>query len=160
MAVAKLVETVNTDIAAKDRSAIAQGLGRYLAATYELLLSTQLVHWNLKGSTFYSIHKLTDEHYNALFATVDELAERMRALGSFVPAEGANKEFSVAAQISGKDIPAMIEELAKMHEEGARTARELASTADDADDIVTNDMLVDCIKFHEKAIWMLRASNG
>ena len=34
---------------------------------------------------------------------------------------------------------------------------EVAGFADDADDPVTNDMMMDCLKFHEKAIWMLRA---
>ncbi len=160
MTVTKMIEPVNTDLAAKDRAAIAAGLGKYLVSTYELLLTTQLVHWNLKGDLFYPIHKLTDEHYSALFETVDLLAERMRALGSFVPANGPTREFTVSARVTGKDIAAMVEELAKMNEDGARAARELAGKADDADDIVTSDMLVDCIKFHEKAIWMLRATNG
>lgn len=160
MTVTKLSEVRNTDLAAKDRAAIADGLGKYLVSSYELLLSSQLVHWNLKGETFYSIHKLTEEHYEALFDSVDKLAERMRALGSQVPTSGPAKEFSVSASISGKNIPAMVEELAKMHEEAARTARDLADKADEAGDVVTNDMLVGTIEFHEKAIWMLRAING
>jgi starvation-inducible DNA-binding protein len=44
-----------------------------------------------------------------------------------------------------------------MHEDAAKGAREVAGFADDADDPVTSDMMMDSLKFHEKAIWMLRA---
>ncbi len=51
----------------------------------------------------------------------------------------------------------MVEQLITMHEDSAKTAREVAGFADEADDPVTNDMMMDCLRFHEKAIWMLRA---
>jgi starvation-inducible DNA-binding protein len=157
MTVSKILETRNTDIDAKDRRKIAGLLGSVLTSTYELLLTTQLVHWNVKGEIFYSVHKLTDEHYNELFKSLDIIAERMRALGSEVPVDGVNKEFAVHAKVTGGDIPHMVEQLAILHEKAAAHAREVAGESDKAEDIVTTDMLVDCMKFHEKAVWMLRA---
>jgi starvation-inducible DNA-binding protein len=38
-----------------------------LADSYQLMIKTQGVHWNVAGPAFYSIHKLTEEHYNNLF---------------------------------------------------------------------------------------------
>lgn len=157
MAVAKPVEVRNVDLPAKDRSAIAVKVGTVLQQTYELLLATQLVHWNVRGPLFLPVHQLTDQHYEILFDTLDVLAERMRALGAEVPMEGATKSFTVTAKLDGSSMEKMVEQLIAMHEGGAKTAREVASFANDADDPVTNDMIMDCLKFHEKAIWMLRA---
>ena len=157
MTVSKILEARNTDIDAKDRRRIAELLGSVLTSTYELLLTTQLVHWNVKGEIFFSVHKLTDEQYNELFKSLDIIAERMRALGSEVPVNGVNKEFSVQAKVTGNDIRHMVEQLAVLNEKAAAHAREVASESEKADDIVTTDMLVDCMKFHEKAVWMLRA---
>ena len=157
MVVTKLVETRNVDLPAKDRGAIAQKVGEVLSKSYELLLASQLVHWNVKGELFLPIHQLTEQHYEALFETLDILAERMRALGTEVPTDGATKSFSVSAKLDGSSMVKMVEQLIAMHEEAAKGAREVAGFADDADDPVTNDMMMDCLKFHEKAIWMLRA---
>ncbi len=157
MSVSKILEARNTDIDAKDRRKIAGLLGEILTSTYELLITTQLVHWNVKGESFFSIHKLTDEHYNELFDSLDIIAERMRALGSEVPVDGASRNFEVQVKLVGGDVHHMVEQLAKLNEKAAAHARDVATESEKADDIVTTDMLVDLMKFHEKAVWMLRA---
>lgn len=157
MAVTKMIEPRDVDLPAQDRGAIAAKVGGVLAKTYELLLASQLVHWNVKGELFLPVHQLTEQHYNALFETLDILAERMRALGTEVPSDGATKSFSVSAKLDGSSMVTMVEQLIAMHEDAAKGAREVAGFADDADDPVTNDMMMDSLKFHEKAIWMLRA---
>jgi starvation-inducible DNA-binding protein len=157
MTVSKILEARNTDIDAKDRRRIAGLLGGVLASTYELLLTTQLVHWNVKGEIFFSVHKLTDEQYNELFESLDIIAERMRALGAEVPVDGVGKEFALHAKLTGGDTRHMVEQLVRLHEKAAAHAREVAGESEKADDIVTTDMLVNCMKFHEKAVWMLRA---
>ena len=157
MAVTKLVEPRNVDLSPQDRRAIAQKVGTILESSYQLLLASQLVHWNVKGELFLPIHQLTEQHYQALFETLDILAERMRALGTEVPTDGATKSFSVEAKLDGSSMVKMVEQLIAMHEAAAKDAREVAGFADEHDDPVTNDMMMDCLKFHEKAIWMLRA---
>ena len=157
MAVTKLVEPRNVDLSPQDRRAIAQKVGTVLESSYQLLLASQLVHWNVKGELFLPIHQLTEQHYQALFETLDMLAERMRALGTEVPTDGATKSFSVAAKLDGSSMVKMVDQLIAMHEDAAKSAREVAGFADEHDDPVTNDMMMDCLKFHEKAIWMLRA---
>ena len=160
MTVSKILEARNTDIDAKDRRRIAGLLGGVLKSTYELLLTTQLVHWNVKGEIFFSVHKLTDEQYNELFESLDTIAERMRALGAEVPVDGAVNEFALHAKLTGSDTRHMVEQLVRLREEAAAHAREVAGESEKADDIVTTDMLVNCMKFHEKAVWMLRAIIG
>ncbi len=157
MPVAAAIEPRDVDLPAKDRRQIAKRVGTVLQGTYQLLLASQLVHWNVRGELFLPIHQLTEQHYQALFETLDILAERMRALGSEVPSDGATKSFMVTAKLDGSSMKTMVEQLITMHEEAAKTAREVAGFADEADDPVTNDMMMDCLRFHEKAIWMLRA---
>ena len=110
-----------------------------------------------QGRNLFSVHKLTDEHYNELFKSLDIIAERMRALGSEVPVDGVNKEFAVHAKVTGGDIPHMVEQLAKLNEKPPPMPAKWPGESEKAEDIVTTDMLVDCMKFHEKAVWMLRA---
>lgn len=157
MAVTKMIEPRDVDLPAKDRGAIAEKVGTVLHKTYELLLATQLVHWNVKGELFMPVHQLTEQHYKELFETLDILAERMRALGTEVPSDGATKSFSVSTKLDGSSMVKMVEQLIAMHEDAAKGEREVAGFADDHDDPVTNDMMMDSLKFHEKAIWMLRA---
>jgi starvation-inducible DNA-binding protein len=157
MAVTKMIEPRDVDLPAKDRGAIAEKVGTVLQKTYELLLATQLVHWNVKGELFLPVHQLTEQHYKELFETLDILAERMRALGTEVPSDGATKSFSVSTKLDGSSMVKMVEQLIAMHEDASKGEREVAGFADDHDDPVTNDMMMDSLKFHEKAIWMLRA---
>ncbi|HEX7110654.1 MAG TPA: ferritin-like domain-containing protein [Aestuariivirga sp.] len=111
----------------------------------------------VKGEIFFSVHKLTDEQYNELFESLVVIAERMRALGSEVPVYGVNKEFAILAKLSGGNIPHIVDQLIKLHDKAASHARQIAGKSEKADDIVTTDMLVDCMKFHENAVWMLQA---
>ena len=75
------VEKLETGI--DDRESLAKALSACLADTYILMVKTQAYHWNVVGPLFYSIHKLTEEHYENLFAAADEVAERIRrAIGT------------------------------------------------------------------------------
>jgi len=154
------VSEVNTGIEVKDRKELAGSLSRALAETYVLYLKTQGFHWNVVGPLFYGMHKLTETQYEDLANAVDELAERIRALGHPAPATFA--EFLKLSQI--KEMPGVqstedsIRALIADHETISRTFREAVQVADDDDDIVTADMLTDRIKSHETAAWMLRST--
>ena len=70
---------------------VVESLARFLADTYALYLKTQNYHWNVEGPQFAQLHSLFEEQYNDLATTVDEIAERIRALGA--PAPGSFAEF-------------------------------------------------------------------
>jgi starvation-inducible DNA-binding protein len=160
MGTAVKMETRNVDLAVGDRQSVANDLDGILKSTYELLLATQLVHWNAKGPTFYSLHKLTEEQYDGLFETLDVLAERIRALGAMVPVKGATSDFTVSMRMKSEDLAKMVDQLVSLHEKSAVEARRVVENAEEVEDVGTADMLVDCIKFHEKSSWMLRALNS
>lgn len=138
---------------------MAEKLSAILADTYQLTVKSHVYHWNVVGPLFKPLHELTEEHYNALFAATDILAERIRALGSLAPV--SMDELSRFAP-EGKKIPDlsaadMVEDLIDTHEAAVRKMREAAGIAGDNGDVVTEDMLTARMAFHEQALWMLRS---
>ena len=88
---------INIGIARTDRQAIAQGLSRLLADSYTLYLKTHNYHWNVTGPMFQSLHVQFEEHYTELALAVDEIAERIRALGELAP--GSYTAFQKLAEV-------------------------------------------------------------
>ena len=147
-------------ISAEDRAAIAGGLGRLLADTYTLYLTTHNFHWNVTGPMFNSLHAMFMAQYTELWNAVDPIAERIRGLGH--PAPGSYAQY--AALSSLKDAPAtppkaleMVRILVDGHEAVARTARAAFPLADKAADEPTADLLTQRLAVHEQQAWMLRS---
>jgi starvation-inducible DNA-binding protein len=141
------------------RREIAEALGRLLADSYTLYLKTHSFHWNVVGPHFYDLHKLFEEQYTALAAAVDDIAERIRALG--VKAPGSYAEFgrlsSVKDEAGAPAAEEMIRQLLADNTTAARTARQVAEIADERGDIATNDLATERVTVHEKAAWMLES---
>ncbi|HEY9042916.1 MAG TPA: Dps family protein [Rheinheimera sp.] len=150
---------INIGISEEQRKAIAQGLAVLLADTYTLYLKTHNYHWNVTGPMFQTLHTLFETQYTELAVAVDDIAERIRALGEFAP--GSYKEYAKLTSIKEADsIPSaeeMIKDLVKGQEAIAKTARSIVPTADEASDEVTLDLLTQRMTVHEKTAWMLRS---
>ena len=71
----------NIGISDKHREAVIQILNTVLSDEFVLYTKTRNFHWNVTGPQFNDLHKFFDEQYQALNETVDEVAERTRALG-------------------------------------------------------------------------------
>ncbi len=141
------------------RKDVADGLARVLADSYTLYLKSHNFHWNVTGPMFQTLHLMFEQHYNELALAVDEIAERIRALG--FPAPGTYREFAALSTIKEDDgVPAamdMVRLLVDGHETVARTAREVFKTAEAANDQPTCDLLTQRLQVHEKTAWMLRS---
>src|SRR6266404_1348661 len=109
---------VNIGMNATDCKEIADSLSQLLADTYTLYLKTQNFHWNVKGPHFYSLHKMFEEQYQELAAAVDEIAERIRALGSYTPASFSQFASLSSLKEATSEINAdtIIQKLLKDHE--------------------------------------------
>lgn len=150
---------VNIGITEKARQEIANHLARLLADSYTLYLKTHNYHWNVTGPMFNTLHLMTEEQYTELATAVDEIAERIRALG--MPAPGSYAEFAKLATVEeasgGEDAKEMIRQLVLGQETVVRTAREAIPAADRASDEPTLDLLTQRMQVHEKTAWMLRS---
>ena len=76
---------INIGISSEDRQNIAEGLARLLADSYTLYLKTHNFHWNVTGPMFNTLHLMFETQYTELATAVDEIAERIRALGVAAP---------------------------------------------------------------------------
>lgn len=150
---------VNIGIDKDIRAAIADTLKYVLADTYTLYLKTHNFHWNVTGPYFASLHVLFESHYQELATAVDDLAERIRALG--YPAPGSYKQFgeltSIEEETSVPKAEEMIKQLVEGHEAVIKTAHKAYKIAEDGKDEVTMSLLADRLTVHEKTAWMLRS---
>ncbi|MEM8755457.1 MAG: DNA starvation/stationary phase protection protein [Pseudomonadota bacterium] len=147
------------DIGVKHLDEIAAGLAEVLGDTYLLIVKTHAAHWNVSGPLFYSVHNLTEEQYENMFAAADELAERMRALGRLAPTTISTlSDHSEVSELSERpSAEEMIGQLAASHESLSRRLRRLIKVAEAGEDPVTEDLATVRAAFHDKAAWMLRA---
>lgn len=150
---------INIGINQADRKEIADGLSRLLADSYTLYLKTHNFHWNVTGPMFNTLHTMFEGQYTELATAVDEIAERIRALGE--PAPGSYAQFAELTVISEETGTPKAEEMIRQLVEGqeaiARTARSVFPAAEKAGDEPTADLLTQRIQLHEKNAWMLRS---
>jgi starvation-inducible DNA-binding protein len=100
-----------------------------------------------------------EQQYTELALAVDEIAERIRALGE--PAPGSYAQFAILSSIEEADgVPSarqMIKQLADDQDTVVRIARETVEITSAAGDEVSTDLLIQRMQVHEKTAWMLRA---
>ncbi|MDH5822221.1 DNA starvation/stationary phase protection protein [Luteimonas sp. RD2P54] len=153
---------IDIGIGDKDRKRIAQHLSAFLADAYTLYLKTHNFHWNVTGPMFNALHAMFETQYTEQWNALDDIAERIRALGYNAP--GSYAEFIELSSI--KEEPGlekapewreMVRQLVIGNEAVCRTARKALDVADDADDEPTEDLLIQRLQTHEKNAWMLRS---
>ncbi len=145
---------------AGDREKISDYLAQLLADSYTLYLKTHNYHWNVTGPHFGELHAMFEEQYLDLANAVDEIAERIRALGHQAP--GSYSQFgartSVPEAAEGKTSAMdMVAALAHDHETVAKAAAAAIAVADEAGDEPTAGLATDRQQIHEKTAWMLRS---
>jgi starvation-inducible DNA-binding protein len=144
---------------AKPDKAVVDALERLLADSYTLYLKTHSYHWNVTGPMFTTLHGLFEIHYSELALAVDEIAERIRALGA--PAPGSYTQFMKRAGVKeDQTVPAatqMLRNLVADQEAVTASARAVVEAAQAGGDEASVDLGVRRIQIHEKNAWMLRS---
>jgi starvation-inducible DNA-binding protein len=148
----------DTGLDAKAYGAVAEALGPVLADSYQMFIKTQGVHWNVHGPSFYGLHKLTEDQYTDLYAAIDEIAERIRALGA--PAPASYTSYGKMGEIRDEENDGSMESQVAMlvRDNGilCRTLRGALDVAEKHGDVVTEDLLTERLQRHEQNGWMLR----
>ncbi|MEE9608188.1 MAG: Dps family protein [Myxococcota bacterium] len=138
---------------------VAEAANRLLASSYTLYLKTHNFHWNVTGPMFTTLHTLFETQYQELALAVDEIAERIRALGHVAP--GSYAEFakltSVKEAVGVPPATEMIRQLTADQQTVAQAARTVIEAAEGAGDQASADLAVRRIEIHEKNAWMLRS---
>ena len=143
----------------KHTDKVVKALRKVLADSYALMAQTHLCHWNVRGPGFFALHTAFEMQYTELFTAVDEIAERIRALGKLAPGG-----LSSLAKLSGireieedTEAEAMVKHLADINGKLVASLVEARDAAEDAGDAQTEDMMIARIQVHEKTVWMLES---
>jgi starvation-inducible DNA-binding protein len=154
--------TIDTGLSQTDRGRVAEELTKVLADSFALYLKTHGYHWNVRGPEFFSFHNLLEQQYRDIWAALDEIAERIRALGVLAPQSfsGFGNLTSIKDGDSEKEAIPMLKELMQDHETLIATARAAFEAAQTAGDEASADLMTQRLAAHEKFAWMLRSTLG
>ncbi|MBL0309675.1 MAG: DNA starvation/stationary phase protection protein [Bacteroidetes bacterium] len=155
------MKNANIGISEKNRQIITEQLSKILADEFVLYSKTLNAHWNIEGPDFHAVHLYLETLYNQQQEIVDTVAERIRALGHYVPAE-LNKYLALthlSEKASNKnDSQTLFAELLMDHESIIVFIREnIKPIADKLKAEGISDYITGLMERHEKTAWMLRA---
>lgn len=147
------------DIGANVRQHMVGFLNTALATAIDLTAQTKQAHWNVRGPNFAALHGLFDAQNALALTMVDDIAERITALGGF--AEGRVTHVASNSKLPAyptttaevEHVQAMIGAFATF---GAFT-RQGIDMADEKGDKVTADLLTGITRELDKQLWMLEA---
>ena len=153
------MKTTTAGSKVKADSAVVKALNLLLADSYSLMANTHYAHWNVEGPGFFSLHKAFQEQYEHLFESIDEIAERVRALDAY--ALGGLRNFSNESGIEELNTPVSAKDyvasLAVAHEKTLSDAVAVRDAAGAVNDLETQDLAIKTIQWHQKTIWMLKS---
>lgn len=138
---------------------IINSLRLVVADTYALIGQTHICHWNVRGSSFFSLHTAFEEQYTELFAAVDEIAERIRAIGALAPGGLTNLAKMAGIEEIAEDASAknMVKHLLSANEKLLVDLNITRDHAAEAGDSATEDLMIARAQVHEKTVWMLKS---
>ena len=148
------------DLPEETRAKMIELLNLRLADAIDLATQTKQAHWNVRGPSFYGLHKLFDKINEAVGEYVDSLAERAAQLGGEV--QGTLRQVAGRTTLpeypagvrSGRDhVKAMTAALSTF----GRSAREAIDTADEAEDKDTADVFTENSRGIDPWLWLVEA---
>jgi starvation-inducible DNA-binding protein len=153
------VENVNIGLSEQVRREIADNLFKLLSDTFVLYVKALNYHWNVVGTNFTVLHEFFQKIYEELNNEIDDIAERIRALGFKVPATLKNflSESKIEETNEFLSDKEMIRSLLDGYEKIINDLRGYMALASQNKDESTASLLSDLIKRKEKVAWMLRA---
>lgn len=155
------MKTANIGITEKNKQATADQLSKILADEFVLYSKTLNAHWNVEGPDFHAVHLYLETLYNEQQDIVDTVAEKIRALGHYVPAQLS--KYLELTHLSEKsldknDSQSLFADLLEDHESIIIFLREnINPIADKLKAEGISDYITGLMEYHEKTAWMLRS---
>lgn len=130
------------------------------ASEFSFYLKAHNFHWNVTGSDFLEYHDLFGKIYEEVYGSIDDYAEKIRALGTFVPA--SYSRFNMLSQINDEtDIltkDQMVAELLQDNEKMINILKLVYDVAEQNREHGFSNFLAERMDAHRKHGWMLRSS--
>src|SRR6266702_7122470 len=147
-----------SDIPPQAVDRISASLNTLLADAFALYLKTKNFHWHVSGRHFHDYHLMLDEQSDAIFATTDQLAERVRKLGGItLRSIGQVSKLQTIKDNNEDYVPPrqMLRELMEDNKHVASAMRKAHDVCDDADDVASSSILEVFIDETERRTWFL-----
>ena len=147
-----------TDLPQQAVDKISAVLNVLLADAFALYLKTKNFHWHVSGRHFRDYHLMLDEQADAIFATTDQLAERVRKLGGItLRSIGQIARLQTIKDNNESYVPPreMLRELMEDNKHMAAAMRKAHKLADDNEDTGTAQLLELFIDETERRTWFL-----
>jgi len=147
-----------TDLPQAAVDKISATLNVLLADAFALYLKTKNFHWHVSGRHFRDYHLLLDEQAEAIFATTDQLAERVRKLGGItLRSIGQIGKLQTIKDNNEDYVPPreMLRELMEDNKKIAAALRKAHKVVDDLEDAATAGLLENFIDETERRTWFL-----
>ena len=151
---------IDIGISEKNTQAVALELTKVLANEVVLAAKTRNYHWNVEGSNFMELHKFYEGLYDDANEVIDEVAERIRAIGHY--AEGRLTELlKITSLLEGEptnEPKKQLKDLLNDHETIIKALRKLITVfAEDYKDLGNSDFVTGLMEKHEKTAWFIRS---
>lgn len=147
-----------TDLSSQAVNKVSEALNVLLADAFALYLKTKNFHWHISGRHFRDYHLLLDEQSDQIFATTDQLAERVRKIGgTTLKSIGQVAKLQTIKDNNEDYVPprAMLRELMQDNKHVAATMRKAHEVCDEAGDVASASILEVFIDETERRTWFL-----
>jgi starvation-inducible DNA-binding protein len=154
------MHSTRNDLSAKTRVKVVTLLNARLADAIDLQLQAKQAHWNVKGPQFIALHELFDQIAGDLGGQVDDMAERITALGGV--AEGTVQAVAGRSKLDAYPLEisegrAHLDALAAALARFAKSVRKAIDEAGKAGDADTSDLFTGISRSADKNLWLLEA---
>jgi len=143
--------------------ALYEKMNVYLANQQVMYIKLHNLHWYVQGPAFFTLHSKFEELYDQTAEIIDEVAERLLALGQ-APVASVKKALELAAVKELEDKPVKqveaVQHLLEDTKYWVKDTKEIVQLAEEEGDSITADMFNDYLKEYEKLAWMLEAYNA
>lgn len=147
-----------TDLSSQAVNKVSEALNVLLADAFALYLKTKNFHWHISGRHFRDYHLLLDEQSDQIFATTDQLAERVRKIGgTTLKSIGQIAKLQTIKDNNEDYVPPreMLRELMQDNKHVAAAMRKAHEVCDDAGDVASASILENFIDETERRTWFL-----
>ncbi len=147
-----------TDLMPQEAQAVTEAVNPLIADAFALYVKTKNFHWHLSGSHFRDYHLLVEEQADAIFASIDVMAERVRRIGGTTirsishigqlqTIEDDNTDFVPAGE--------MVKRLMENNRHMVKMLREAIAVCDKHRDAATSNALEEILDETERRTWFL-----
>ena len=147
-----------TDLGSNATRDVAAALNLLLADAFALYMKTKNFHWHVSGPHFRDYHLMLDEQAAQIFATTDELAERVRKLGGTTLRSIGHIARLQRIEDNDADYVTPLDMLAELREDNLQMVtalREAHDVCDEHNDVASASLIENWIDETERRVWFL-----